>query len=200
MNIKKFSLRTGLGILAIALAVSSVLGISIFSHSFSGTSVSNAPGLVATCTTLVSSSANNNGTTGTTEGFLIALSCAGGLIAATGGGSVNGVTELVVSGTGYTTQQIFSSIVPGSYVPRFTLPTITPTPVSESLWITFGSGTCSTTASSQLTSGTAFALSNACNGATTNANPGWYVYQVFFSENQFGTYSVGSISITWSTS
>jgi len=98
-NIRKLSRRTALATIALALSITSVAGMLLFTQNFAPQTISNPAGLNAVCTSLTDS-VSNNGTTGGHELFSLVYSCGGGPLTST-------------------SQSILSIAATGSYKPTF---------------------------------------------------------------------------------
>jgi hypothetical protein len=200
MNIRKLSLRTGLGVLAISLIVSSAFGLFIASESNSSQTITNVAGLTGNCTSTFVSPTGNNGTSGGHEAFFYSYTC-----------TTATATPDALTSVG---QGVFSVTTAASYKPIFAVATTGgATVTSTTLVVQYGSiqtaaQWCVLSDSRNagltltLTSGTFVSLpaSLTCfNGTSSNpTNVIWYDITIVVST--FGSVSVPAFTITWNSS
>jgi hypothetical protein len=200
MNLKKLTLRSGLGILALTLMVSSAFALLIGSQTFSAQTITNNTNLATACSSLFASPANNNGSSGGHEIFTYTFTC---------GSAVTSVDALTSAAQG-----VFTVASAASFTPTFAIAlTGTATVTSQQLDVVYGSlqgGSqwCAPPTSGAnagdvfaLTTGTPSSLSatgglTCHNGGSANpTNVIWYDYSVVVST--YGSVNVPAFTLTW---
>ena len=190
MNMKKLSRRSILGIVALALSISSVAALSLFSQTFTAVSQTNVAGLSSNCLNLVDT-VTNTGISGPTETFTYQYQCANPIVNSASLG--------------------FSVVSVGNYKPTFTIstsgtvanivsgPTLSIIPTSTYYFVQNPANTIIYGTPKLLTSGSAIALSpgEVLTGGFGSTPAEGYVYQISITVDSFGTVAIASSSISW---
>ncbi len=188
MKMFKRTRRSILGLVAIALTITSVAGMMLFVQNFTPQTISNPAGINSGCASLTDLT-SNNGTTGTAEIFHLVYSCGGGPLTST----TQSVLTIATTGNYKPTYGPIDTSASTANVVSKSLSLLGNSIQAGALWCTAG------TPSYTLTSGTALALTAGLtcqNGTSTNA-VNLYYYQLDIVVNSFGTVSVAAFSVTW---
>src|SRR6266566_433142 len=187
-NLRKLSTRSLLGVLAIALTITSVAGMLLFVQNFAPQTISNPAGLNAICTSLTDS-VSNNGTTGNAEVFHLIYSCGGGPLTSTS----QSVLSVAATGSYKPTFGPIDTSASTAHVISTSLTLQTNSIQSGALWCQSGNP------SYALTSGTALTLTAGltCQNGTSTNPVNLYIYDLDITVDSFGTVSVAAFQVTW---